>query len=137
MAGGKQTDFSHSRIARRLLPCTGLSNRRADRLLPDRPADLPHAAHEGHIGALSFRRSVQFVGTQAENMRDAGRKGRLRRSPETNGRAKLSYSAADFIRTNYRWGHPEFGGKALAERFHVSPSAISVVVRRKSWAALK
>ncbi len=128
-----------------------MSNRRlALPLLPERGA-TPHAAHEGHIGALSFRRSVQFsaalligrnpdhlfVGTQAENMRDAGRKGRLRRSPETNGRAKLSYSAADFIRTNYRWGHPEFGGKALAERFHVSPSAISVVVRRKSWAALK
>jgi len=53
--GLRAQPFSHSRIARRLLPCTGLSNRRADRLLPDRPADLPHAAHEGHIGALSFR----------------------------------------------------------------------------------
>lgn len=61
--GLRAQPFSHSCIARHRLLQAGLSNRRlALPLLPERGATHSHAANEWHIGALSFRRSVQIVG---------------------------------------------------------------------------
>jgi len=76
-----------------------------------------------------------FAGTRADNMRDASRKGRFygQGRPERNPQAKLTPTAAAFIRANYIRGHVEFGGRALAKTYGVSPAAISTVVRGKSW----
>lgn len=75
-----------------------------------------------------------FAGTRQDNVRDCVRKGRTsaQRKP-VSPKAKLSPEQVTFIRAQYRRADAEFGGRALAVRFGVSPSVISTVVRGKTW----
>jgi len=73
-----------------------------------------------------------FLGTHAENSRDMVEKGR-RRAPRTtageaHGESKLTDAAVREIRTS------SLTGRALAAKFGVSESAVSLVRHGKSWA---
>lgn len=74
-----------------------------------------------------------WLGTKAENSRDMAAKGR-ERTPmlqgERHGEAKLTDSAVRDIRTS------DLSGVALAVRYGVSPSLVSLVRRRKAWTHL-
>ena len=64
-----------------------------------------------------------FLGTQADNMRDAARKGRL-------GRGKLNAQKAREIRQLVADGWLQ---STIAARYDVTPSLISQIARRKVW----
>lgn len=75
-----------------------------------------------------------FLGTQAENIADMDRKGRRvtgnRPLGEDNNMSKLTTSDVVEIRRLCAAGAAQRG---VAARFGVTQSAVSVVVRRKSW----
>jgi len=72
-----------------------------------------------------------FLGTHAENSRDMVSKGRQRRprttAGEAHGESKLTDAAVREIRAS------SLTGRALAAKFGVSESAVSLVRRGKSW----
>jgi hypothetical protein len=84
--------------------------------------DVPCCVNPDHLEA----------GTQAENMRDMGRKGRARGGArgERQGSAKLTADAVREIRRQ----HGRSTSKELAARFGVDPSNIRLIWNRKGWA---
>lgn len=85
------------------------------------------------------RPSHLFLGTQLDNIRDMEAKGRANRFfkyPQPKGekhyRAKLSDADVEDIRKRYSTGNVM--QLELAKEFHVDPSNISYIVRRKSRA---
>jgi hypothetical protein len=92
-----------------------------------------------------------FLGTHAENIKDAARKGRMRsgdghyfhrhpekmpevsvRQPgEENGYAKLTWAEVREIRERYAVGGMTMS--ALASVFNVTESNVSCIIRKKSW----
>lgn len=86
--------------------------------------DNPHCVRPSHL----------FVGSQDDNMKDMKSKGRANRpTGETNGRAKLTDEAVNFIRSNYVARSPEFSQSRLAAMFNVSVITIQQVLYRKRW----
>lgn len=73
-----------------------------------------------------------FDGSQRDNMRDAKRKGRVRRG-QRHGVAILSDAEVQAIRERYRFRDPLNGGKALAAEYGVSVVTISAVISGKTW----
>ena len=80
-----------------------------------------------------------FVGTHADNMGDAARKGRTNRKPKYWGEkqhlSKLTEEKVREIRKEHSGAYGD--GKRLAERFGVSISAISAVVKNRTWKHVK
>lgn len=84
--------------------------------------DNPRCVNPAHL----------FLGTQRDNAQDRERKGR--RQPargERSGRAKLTWQQVEQIRSLYT--ARAFSQTQLAEHFGVHQTAISAVIRRKSW----
>lgn len=74
-----------------------------------------------------------FLGTQADNLRDAGHKGRIpgsRLKGATNPNAKLTDDDVRAIRAGREQGATLL---TLAHQFHVSRSAICDITRRNVW----
>jgi hypothetical protein len=75
-----------------------------------------------------------FVGSHADNMRDRDRKGRTVLPParpgSANSQARLTEQDVDEIRWLHASNHPR---RWIATAFCVSPSAVSLIVRRKTW----
>lgn len=69
-----------------------------------------------------------FLGSHADNMRDAQIKGRFRRG-EACSFAKLTQQDVDFIRSQ----HGLMTRKQLAEQFKVCKDTISKIFSRKRW----
>jgi hypothetical protein len=73
-------------------------------------------------------------GTRTDNMRDAARKGRTRRTPTVLGEAchtaRLTAKAAREIRASTPRGGPY---ASTARRYGVSPEVVGDVVRGKTW----
>ena len=73
-----------------------------------------------------------FLGTARDNMEDRDKKDRG--SPqERNGRAKITSSQVEEIRSLYRNGAGSM--RALARKFLVCPAQIYRIIRRKEWAS--
>ena len=89
------------------------------------PADL-HACHHCDNPAC-VRPSHLYVGTSKDNARDAADRGLLRRG-ELHPQAKLTESQVRKIRSAVGTL------KVIAAQFDVSPSAVSFIRKRKSWA---
>lgn len=70
------------------------------------------------------------IGDQSKNMSDCVARGRMDRSGESNGRAKLSENDIRDIRQRYVLG----GSRRLAEEYGVHPSNIRAIITRKKWA---
>lgn len=71
------------------------------------------------------------LGTKLENYRDCQEKGRNKKARgERHGRSKLTTKTVLEIR---RLCDAGVALCAMADRFHVTPSAISAVVTRKTW----
>jgi len=70
-----------------------------------------------------------FLGTVADNNRDASRKGRSA-AGERNGAAKLSAADVEAIRAAYR---PGMGYKVLAAQYGVSLTQVAHIVTNKHW----
>jgi hypothetical protein len=72
-----------------------------------------------------------FLGTNSENMRDCANKGRINRSArvrgETHHNAKLTKAAVEDIRSS------SLTGVALAEKYGVRPTLISMVRSGQIW----
>lgn len=77
-----------------------------------------------------------FLGTQVDNIRDRVAKGRSYRGlGEQNGSAKLTEADVREIRARYGYyGKAGQSQPALAIKYGVRQSAISAVIRRKTWA---
>lgn len=56
---------------------------------------------------------------------------------EDKGAAKLTNDNIKYIRETYIPRHPEYGARALSRTFGVSATAISLVVRNKTWTHIK
>ena len=77
------------------------------------------------------RPSHLFLGTQADNMRDAAEKGRMAdNSGENNPNAKLSEKDVLAIRKAYANGYLQVN---LARRYGVTPTNIGSIVRGQTW----
>jgi hypothetical protein len=81
-----------------------------------------------------------FLGTQADNMADAGRKGKMNRDAEAirrrqlgegNSSAKLARTQVDEIRKRYAPG--VISQASLGREFGVSQTAVSHIILDKSW----
>lgn len=81
-----------------------------------------------------------FLGTHAENMRDAKIKGRMRTAPqigEKHWKSRLSESQIFEIRRVYINGHgSSTNSYRLSEKYGVTPSHIREIVRGASWSHL-
>ena len=72
-----------------------------------------------------------FLGTQAENMQDAARKGRTGKAKgETDGMAKLCRHCVKRIREEFANGE---SGVRIAARYGVYFTTVYKVVRRETW----
>lgn len=69
-----------------------------------------------------------FLGTNFDNAHDAMAKGRIRRG-ERHGMVRLSNNEVFEIRRLWQPGNE----RALALQFHVSYSAIQLIIKRKRW----
>lgn len=79
-----------------------------------------------------------FLGTHADNMKDAAIKGRIRpplHIGESHHKAKLSENDVRQIRKDYATGN--FTQKAIAEKYGVTKAMIGYIVRHKSWRHIK
>lgn len=94
----------------------------ADGLVVRHKCDTPECVNPAHLE----------LGTHVDNVRDKVERGRQAKG-EANGNAKLTEDAVRTIRATYVFRHPEFGGRALAQRFSVSSQIISHVVCRRRW----
>lgn len=87
--------------------------------------DVPSCINPDHL----------FLGTRADNIADMDAKGRrITMRGEQSGSAKLTAEQVAEIRRRYRAGARGIG-VALAREYGVGKSAISAIVRGKSWAA--
>ena|SRR3990167_4317214 len=80
---------------------------------------------------LCVRLDHLFLGSQADNMQDAARKGRLRHpdpmSGEAHPQAKLTQAQVDMIRSERRTD------RAWAEQFGVSRGTVQLIRRGRTW----
>lgn len=80
-----------------------------------------------------------FLGTQADNMADAGRKGSMRRDVrgERNPAHRLTEAEVATIRATYRrgnkWHASATSQTALAQRYGVHEDTIALVIQGKTW----
>ena len=72
-----------------------------------------------------------FLGTQADNMRDAVEKGRLANQGEDNGYSKLTEVQVLLIREIY--GQGLAAQNLIARVYGVSETTISCIVNNKNW----
>lgn len=70
-----------------------------------------------------------FLGTQTDNHNDMKLKGRSNRG-ERNGFAKLTEDDVRSIRSWYKRGRTQ---KHIASGFGITPSGVSLIIRRKTW----
>lgn len=84
--------------------------------------DVPSCVNPDHL----------MVGTQADNMRDMGRKGRARGGARgaAQGSAKLTEDDVRAIRAM----DGLLPRKEIAARFNIDPSNVGLICRRKAWA---
>lgn len=72
------------------------------------------------------------LGTNQENSQDMVDRGRSTRGSK-HPNSKLTERDVQIIRDTYRFRDREFGGRALAARFGVTPAAISDVINNRRW----
>jgi hypothetical protein len=94
------------------------------------------------VTRLCCNPSHLFVGTNAANMADAARKGRMSFGPSHSGFqpkgeavycAKLTADDVRWIRENYIPRHPTFGNGAMSRKFGVSDTAIAYARTGRNW----
>jgi hypothetical protein len=85
--------------------------------------------HRCDVGACCNPRHL-FLGTNATNMRDAARKGRMP-AGESSRRAKLRRSQVEMIRHIY--DEMRVSQQYLARLYGVSQMAISLIIQGKRW----
>ena len=88
--------------------------------------------HKCDVRACVNRAHLE-LGTRADNVRDMVERGRQARG-EAVGSAKLTEAHVREIRADYTRGSRTHGQQALARRFGVDQSLISLIVSRQSWA---
>lgn len=54
-----------------------------------------------------------------------------------NGRSILSLDQVHYIRNNYKRGDPNYGAKALSQKFGVAPQTISAVASKQNWSGIE
>ena len=74
-----------------------------------------------------------FAGTQADNLRDASRKGRMPHGA-THSAAKLTDAQVQEIRSLFDQG---WGGQDIANAYNLGPASVSRIGRRCGWTHLK
>ena len=101
-----------------------------DGLVVRHKCDTPSCVNPFHL----------LVGTHADNVRDRQERNRgvppPRQSGEDCWNAKLTEEDVKVIRDICVRRHRIFGTKALAKRFGVSQSLVSLIVGRKAWRSL-
>ena len=94
----------------------------ADGLVVRHRCDTPPCCNPDHL----------VIGTQADNVRDKMDRGRQARG-ETNGSAKLTEADVRTIRAEYVPRSRTHGTRALARKYGVAPSLISMIANRERW----
>lgn len=79
--------------------------------------DVPSCVNPDHL----------FVGTRADNMRDASAKGRTARGGGTHGACKLTAAQVVAIRSDAGYQH------VVAARYGVSQTTVGEILRRVTW----
>lgn len=96
------------------------------------PNNLPEINHK-HGDKNDNRKTELEWCTRKENIQHAIDTGLHKQKGEDNWMAKLTREEVREIREQYIPRDREFGGRALAERYGVRPSAITGIVRGKTW----
>ena len=101
-----------------------------DGLVVRHKCDTPSCVNPSHL----------LIGTHADNVRDRQERKRGVPPPWKSGEscwnAKLTEEDVKVIRDTCVRRHRVFGTKALAKRFGVSQSLVSLIVSRKAWRSL-
>lgn len=90
------------------------------------PNDLPEVNHKDGDKRNNYVSNLEWV-TPSDNQLHSKETG-LAPTGEIHPQAKLSNEDVEFIRNNYIPKHPEFSGKALAEKYGVARSIISRII---------
>lgn len=103
----------------------------AEAFIPN-PSDLPEVNHKHGDKSDNRVSELEWV-THAGNNKHARDTGLWNNKGENAHQATLSDEQVNEIRKNYKCRDPEFGGYAFAEKFGVSRSVVSKVIRGKTW----
>jgi len=97
------------------------------------PDNLPLVEHKDDIKTNNHVSNLMWS-THNKNMKTAIMNNRIK-SPkgEKHGYSKLTNEQVKWIRDNYIFRHPEFGGVALTKKFGVKNAQISRIVNNKLW----
>ena len=110
---------------------TCLIHRLVAELFIANPENKPEVHHRDDNPANNCVENLEWV-TEEENTRYALEAGNLKMG-ESHYKAKLTEADVRYIRANYIPRHPEFGMKALAEKFGVNRETIYAIVYYKTW----
>lgn len=74
-----------------------------------------------------------IIGTHQDNINDKVRRNRQAKG-EVHGMAVLTAENVRFIRKHYKPRCELYSGRKLAQKYNVTPAAISLVIKGKKWA---
>jgi hypothetical protein len=97
------------------------------------PNNLPIVEHKDDIKTNNHVSNLMWS-SHTNNTKHAYENGLIKiPKGEERPNSKVTNEQVKWIRENYIFRHPEFGGRALSKKFGISYQQISVIIKNKNW----